>query len=500
MKKSLLYLFLFFFSLSCSHSVLSLNEPPLEHEIKSKRQLIRHIDALFSHPYFSHAHWGVLIQSLETGEIWYEHQADKLFNPASNNKIITSATTLLSLGPDYRFTNIIYGDGSLIDSVYHGNLIIKCNGDPTLYTRFLAHPKDLFVQWADSLKSLGIKSITGHLYADASSFDNEIYGYGWAWDDFDYYYSAEISPFQLNENYIDIQIIAPKDSLDPIHISTSCPSSYYTLHNEITLIDSGENNLNHKRQPNSNDILLSGELCYGTDTLEISQTLHNPAFFYTHVFRETLEEAGLKVNGTNINNTDSSTHIDLSKSDTLLLSYSPPLNEILAQLMKPSQNLYAETMVKTMGFELKGFGSFDSGRAVVRERLKEMGIEPENYRYMDGSGLSRYNYISPRQLSSVLSYMHQHDYSDLWHKIQAIAGVDGTLEHRMEGTRAMANVHAKTGTLSSVRGLSGYVTTADGEDLVFSFLINGHIRKSSETDLITDRVLVMLANLNRPFR
>ena len=447
----------------------------------------------------------MVIESLETGEVWYEHQADKMFNPASNNKIITTASALLSLGPDYHFKNIMLGDGILSDSVYQGNIILWSNGDPTLYNKFYEDPRTEFFRWADSLKTMGIKNIEGNILADPSAFDNNIYGSGWAWDDVDYDYNAEISALQLNENYIDIEIVAPKDTLTndstKIELIPSVISTYYTLHNEISLIDSGKNKLSHHRIPETNNITLSGELLKGSDTLITASTLHNPPLFYAHVFKEVLQESGINVNGiaTIFENAESKKTINKTY-DTLLVSLSPAFPEILSGLMKRSQNLYAETMVKAMGYELKGFGSFDSGRAVVYDRLAEMGLDKNTIYYRDGSGLSRYNYVSPRQFLSILKYMDSHEYSKIWHNIQGIAAVDGTLEGRMKNTAAAGNVHGKTGTLTSVRGLSGYVTTADGEKLVFSFLINGHLKNSSETNFITDRVLVLLANLDRPFR
>jgi D-alanyl-D-alanine carboxypeptidase/D-alanyl-D-alanine-endopeptidase (penicillin-binding protein 4) len=165
--------------------------------------------------------------------------------------------------------------------------------------------------------------------------------------------------------------------------------------------------------------------------------------------------------------------------------------------MKRSQNLYAETLVRTMGVYEKGGGSFDSGKAVVEARMTEIGIQPDTYSYADGSGLSRYNYVSPEELVKILEFMYKSQCKDLWLDILPHAGVDGTLSNRMKGTRTEGNVKAKTGTISNVRGLSGYVTTAAGEELVFSFLVNGHLLSSRDTDRITDSILEIIANFGR---
>ena len=125
--------------------------------------------------------------------------------------------------------------------------------------------------------------------------------------------------------------------------------------------------------------------------------------------------------------------------------------------------------------------------------LKDFGVKPGTYAYMDGSGLSRYNFISPAQIVKILEGMINSRFQDIWIDIQPIAGIDGTLKYRMRGTKAEGNVRAKTGTISNVRGLSGYVKSAEGEEFVFSFLVNGHLRSSRETELITDKVLELIS-------
>ena len=162
--------------------------------------------------------------------------------------------------------------------------------------------------------------------------------------------------------------------------------------------------------------------------------------------------------------------------------------------------MYAETMVKTMGWKKSGVGSFREGKKVVEKVLAGFGIEAQSYAYRDGSGLSRYNFLSPRQIVKILKGMRNSEHSDTWKEIQPIAGVDGTLKNRMKGTKAEGNVRAKTGTISNVRGLSGYLTTSAGEELVFSFLINGHLRSSKETELITDKVLILIAEYPKKIR
>ena len=151
---------------------------------------------------FKHAHWGVLIKSLDTGRKWFEKNSEKVFMPASNEKIITTSSALLNLGPQFKFETKLYYIGDLRDSVLQGDLVVWSNGDPTMYTRFYDDPRDVFNKWADMLDSLGIKKISGNIIGNDNAFDDNHLGYGWSYGGLDSWYSAEVGALQLNENYI----------------------------------------------------------------------------------------------------------------------------------------------------------------------------------------------------------------------------------------------------------------------------------------------------------
>jgi serine-type D-Ala-D-Ala carboxypeptidase/endopeptidase (penicillin-binding protein 4) len=218
---------------------------------------------------------------------------------------------------------------------------------------------------------------------------------------------------------------------------------------------------------------------------------------YVTVLKEVLEQEGITVAGKPVD-CDSVAGWSHKPADfpRLIVQQSPPLSDVGKTLMKRSQNLYAETFAHAMGRQRSGRGSFSEGRKVVQERLKGFGIEPDTYAYMDGSGLSRYDLISPRQLVAILRGMRQSPNWEVWREMLPIAGVDGTLGKRMKGTPAEGNVRAKTGTVSNVRALSGYVHTADGEELLFSFIVNSHLRSDRDTEAVTDGVLTQLAGFD----
>ncbi|MCB9249640.1 MAG: D-alanyl-D-alanine carboxypeptidase/D-alanyl-D-alanine-endopeptidase [Ignavibacteriales bacterium] len=467
---------------------------PVGYERINSDELTKKIDSIFNDSLFSHAHWGVLIESLSSGKVLYERNSERMFMPASNEKIPTAAAALTKLGPDFRFRTIIGYSGNIIDSTLYGDLIIIGDGDPTLSDRIYDKPTTVFEQWTDSLLSLGIKSISGNIIGDDNKFDDENIGYGWPLDGLDYWYSAEIGALQLNENYVDLKIVPPANIYDTLKIIPDVISNYYKLINEIEVSDTGSNNLSITRAYGKNDIILKGNVVRNSGSFERSPTITNPTKFYVTVLKEVLENKGITVLGSPIDCDEIPNYVDSIKvTDSLIVHQSLPLHEILKVLMKKSQNLYAETVVRALGLDESGIGSFDEGKKVVESVLEEFGIEPGSHSYMDGSGLSRYNYISPKQILNILKGMSKSNYWDFWYDTLPIAGVDGTLKWRMKNTKAENNVRAKTGTISNVRGLSGYLKTAEGEDIAFSFLVNGHLKTSRETELITDQVLELIS-------
>ena len=489
MKKYLLFatLSLLFIGCSSATNFYSLNETT--ELIKQKFQ-----DSLFTN-----AHWGVLVESLSNGEIWYEQNKDKMFIPASNEKIITTAASLVTLGDNFTFETKLYFNGEIIDSVLKGDLIVQGNGDPTFYTKFFEDPRTPFFNWADSLLKLGIKEIDGNIIGDDNLFEDNGYGNGWSFDGLDSWYSAESGALQINENYIDLQIIPPKNLKDSLQIIPNIKSNYFTIINNTIISDTGKTRISINRPFGTNNIIISGVVKTGSRIIERSPSISNPTLFYTTVLKESLIEKGIIVTGKAIDCDDlNNWQLDTTNSTLLLSHNSPQLKDILKGLMKRSQNMYAETMVKTLGLFANGNGSFRDGKKVVESVLANFGIAPKTYAYSDGSGLSRYNYISPQQIVKILIAMKNSKYWNIWKELFPIAGVDGTLKNRMKNTKAEANVIAKTGTISNVRGLSGYLKAANGEEVVFSFLINGHLRDSEDTELITDSVLSLIAEY--PFK
>jgi len=490
------HLMLFFLLFMSACTVL---RPEMNGKPKTpQKRTIASIDSLFNDPAFAHAHWGVLVKSLRTGEIWYERNADKMFMPASNEKIITGAVSLQKLGPDFQYVTTVGHRGSITNGILKGDLVVFGSGDPSFNFRFWGDNRAVLTKWAKELKAKGLREISGDLIGDDNAFEDYPYGSGWPYDDFEYYYSAEIGAFQLNENYIDLEITPPRIAGEAMKVQPSTPSNYYTLENNLKVVPNGASTVTVSRAFGSNRIVLKGQVVLGGRTISDAVTITNPTLFFMTVLKESLEAEGIKVTGT-VRDCDDISGYALKPTEVtvLLKEQSPPFTKLLSEMMKVSQNLYAETFTHTLGWHSTGVGSFEAGRTIVQQQLAEWGIAANNYVYADGSGLSRYNYTNPRTLVSILSAMRNSPHWAVFRDSMPIAGEDGTLRNRMKTGPAFKNVRAKTGTIANTRGLSGYLTTADGEELAFSFLVNGHLLSSRDTDRITDTAAQILAGLRR---
>src|SRR3954464_13985644 len=405
----------------------------------SSRAELRHlVDSLTTEPVFRNAQWGVLIVNPRTGDTIYSKNAGKLFMPASNMKIITSAAALTLLGPDFSYRTTFVTDGEVRDSLLDGNLLVIGRGDPTISDNMRGLATLVMDTLADSVRAHGIRQVTGSLARVGNAFPDSIHGYGWEWDDLGEYYAAGVDELIFNEGM--------------------APTSLRPLPDTVR------------------DSLYSGPA-------------KDPATAYLNAFNDALVRKHINVE-TGVMDSILPTPL---KMDTLFTYVSPPLRNIIPALMKPSQNQIAEILLKTIGLERGGMGTADSARTIVAQQLLAWGVQPDGFLIFDGSGLSRHDLVSPETLVRVLDKIQQDTAFAVFYNALPIAGVDGTLKDRMKGTPAEGNVRAKTGSIGAARSLSGYVTTADGERLIFSILSNNWTTPSSAVTGIGDQIAAALA-------
>lgn len=456
------------------------------------------IDDIFSDPNFNSSNWGVVIKSLETGEYLYKRNEDKLFIPASNLKLITTAAGLIDLGPNYKYKTDIYMDGKIDGSVLKGNLVVQGIGDPTFSERFnKGNIYQVFSNWADSLLARNIDEISGNLIGDDNLFDDNGFGNGWSLDHDSYWYSAPTSAICFNDNCIEISV-KPTTNNNQATLTILPQTRYVTVINKVKTGPKGSlTSLDINRERGTNIITVYGKIEEGSEEKIVYSTVNNPTQFAMVVLKDVLQKKGIVVRGYASDIDMEESPCDYSKMNVLFTYESVPLFDIIKIMNKDSQNFYAEQLLKTIGLEKENFGSIENGVKAEKKLLKEMGINPENLIIADGSGLSWLNLITPRQIINLLTYMYRNENFNYFYESLPVAGVDGTLANRMKRSKAENNVRAKTGYNDGVRSLSGYVNTADNEPIAFSIIVNNFIVPASLADNLQDQVCVRLANFSR---
>lgn len=456
------------------------------------------LDDSFNDPNFSNAVWGVLVKSLKTGEIIYKRNSDKLFNPASNIKLFTSAAALKLLGPNYVYQTNILANGLIKNGKLEGDLIIQGFGDPTISNRFYKGSSTaIFESWADSLKSKGIKEINGNIFGDDATFDNLNIGKGWILDTYSKWFYAPSGALCFNDNMVMIKI-KPTESGLPAEIEIIPNTGFVQLVKKVITVDNNiPQNIKVSRLNDENTINIIGSIQKNSDVVTEYVSIKDPTLFFLTVFKEVLEQKGITLKG-KIGSITSSDKIIIAENLSHLFTHeSVPLHMIIKELNKNSNNFYAEQILKTIGFEAYNYGSTENGVMACKEYFKSMGIDPLSMVMVDGSGLSRLNLASPRQIVNLLTFIYSSDEFEIFYNSLPIGGMDGTLASRMKKISAEGKVRAKPGFNENISSLSGYLNTISGETLVFSIMVNNFLVSPNLANYIEDNVCNRLVNFVR---
>ncbi len=451
---------------------------------------------------------GVKVVSLRSGTTVFEQNAEKYFMPASNMKNFTVAAALERLTPDHRFTTTAFAsERPTTDGTLKGDLYIRGTGDVSISYSF--NDGDNFKgidRLVDAIAAAGVKRMEGNVVGDDSYFRGSPIPTGWEWDDLQWYYGAEVSALPINDNAIAL-------SVAPGQVGSVCPAKVVPFNfvirvqnRCITTAAGTPRTLRIEKKIGQNLIEISGELPEGNSGFNGNVTVSRPAEHFASMLKQRLAEKGITVTGQSRAITpgipaNGAPMTEIAKIDSV------PLSLIAAKTMKPSQNMFTETLLWTLGEQLRAKNgtasanlaarsSAELGITAVKEFLKEIGIADDAVLQHDGSGLSRHNLVTPTAVTHLYVHMSKNSrFSRAWRDSLTIGGVDGTLRNRFTGTRGEGNVRGKTGTINQVSALSGYVTTAGGEELVFSVLVNGVPQTGTRVGLI-DEIVLMLANFH----
>jgi D-alanyl-D-alanine carboxypeptidase/D-alanyl-D-alanine-endopeptidase (penicillin-binding protein 4) len=445
--------------------------------------------------------------SLDTGRVLYEENANKWMQPASNMKLYTVAAALDRFGPDYRFVTSVYAPARPDTSgTVKGDLVVYGRGDPTYATRFGPEGNTDYYramnELAANIAAAGLRRVEGDLVGDESYFVGGPLAPGWEWDDLQWWYGAEVSALSVNDNSVDLSVSPGARAGDPCRITLGPATSYVTVVDRTRTTPRGTpRDLVVHRPLGTNTLEISGGMPVDDRAFTGSVAVARPALFFVTLLRDALERQGVRFTGRTrtIDARERATSaLPVSSLVELTTRQSPPLSVVAAQAMKPSQNLYTELILRTLGKQFPAtdpkLTSAQAGTSVVRAFLNEAGVANSHLSLVDGSGLARQNLITAEATVQLLVYMSQHRHAGVWRDAQPVAGVDGTLRGRMRGTVAAGNLRAKTGTLSNVSGLSGYVTSASGERLAFSMLVNHYPDDQPPRQNLMDAIAVLLAS------
>ena len=451
---------------------------------------------------------GIKVTSLDTGRVLFEQNANKLLRPASNMKLYSVAAALDRLSPDFRFVTSMYAAARPdAAGVIHGDLTVYGRGDPSIAARF---NNGNYFKGIDDLASrivaAGVKRVEGDLVGDETYFIGPQYGAGWEWEDLQWWYGAEVTALTVNDNALDLAIKPGAQVGAQAIVTTGPPDPLLTIVNKVVTSAKGSRrDLTVYRGLGADELEITGSIAVDDRGYSGGLGISRPALLFAYLLRASLAQKGVTFTG----KTRTTGPLITAKADTsapalveIAQLQSPPLSLIAAQTLKPSQNLYTELILRTLGkvsalpttADNLNRTSEAAGVEVVKTFLRDAGISPSTLVLSDGSGLSRNDMITAEATNQLLTYMHRHRYASAFRDALPIAGVDGTLRNRLKGTPAENNLRAKTGTLSSASSLSGYVRSAAGEQLAFSIMVNNYPEDADVRASCIDPIAVLLAS------
>jgi len=445
--------------------------------------LAARIRAFTEAPRFAAAAWGIQVVSLDTGRVLFEHNAGKYFLPASNVKLFTAAMALQELGPDLRIRTSLYGIAAPdAGGIVPGDLVLYGRGDPTLMRPWNggAYQADPFESLANQLQARGVREVRGDLVGDDSYFDAPTYGPGWEVEDLRYAYGAETSALTVHHSVLDLWVYPGTVPGGPCGLFVQPGQGLADLANRTRTETAGaDQGVRADRAPGQSAIRVTGSLANGAPPVRLTVTVRDPALLAARLLGRALERHGIRVGGRAraVHAGDRDTALDLGRLVELGHLESPPLAAVLREMLKRSDNLYAQLVLLHAGARSGAPGDGDTvqrGLAALAAWMGRAGLKPGDAVLEEGAGLSRKNLVKPEAIVRLLVYMDRQPEAGLFRDCLPVAGVDGTLGALMGGTTAQGNLAAKTGTLRHTHALSGYVTGAGGERLAFAILLNNY--------------------------
>jgi len=493
MQKALFALLLIFVVVPSSAQVYDLKELQVE------------MDAISNSDYLKPARWAFVVQDAATGKSIVSLNPNETLLPASTMKTVTSAAAMGILGENYRFSTYLEYDGEIRDGVLYGNVYIRGGGDPTLGSDRFGEDKNATALINNAVKVIrakGIQGIEGNIIGDASVYDDASVPVNWVWNDIGNYYGAGASGLTFMENTYYVYF-KPNDTVGELAplLRTEPEISGLELINEMKTGKRGSGDQGYIYGAPYTDLrYLRGSIPQGKAEFYIKGSMPDPALFAAQSLEKALKAESIAVSSPASTQRMLKLEKKTSREERVLLSTtkSPALKEIIYWLNKKSVNLYAEHLLKAIGLKKKGKATTEAGAEAVTAWWKAKGVNVDGLHMNDGSGLSRYNGITAKQLCHMLRLNTKATWFDDFYTSLPIAGVSsdpGTLRRMCKGTAAAGNVHAKSGYISRVRSYAGYVDTQSGKRLCFAMVANNFTCRASKMREMFAKLMVAMAEL-----
>jgi serine-type D-Ala-D-Ala carboxypeptidase/endopeptidase (penicillin-binding protein 4) len=444
------------------------------------------------------AFWGIDVVDLASGKTLYRLNADHFFVPASNTKLFTTALALSRLGPGFTFQTRVLADSVPDAEGRVAGLRLVGGGDPNLSGRALPYrmnapkgdPLTAIEDLAAQVAARGVKHVAGDIVGDDTWYAWQPYAAGWGIDDPESDDGPPISALTLNDNVFTLSVRPGQRVGDLAGLSLAPAIEFFRIDNRVqTTAAGGERRIRYSRIPGSYDLHLWGEMPARAKDVDLLMAVEDPARYAAMALRAALEERGITVEGEAVpRHAWPGETVEAPDGVELARRVSAPFLQDLQLTDKVSQNLHAELALRAVAKARQGTGTFEAGRDEMKAFLSEVGVAPESYNFNDGSGLARLNLVTPAAVLKLLRYMYGGPHREDWISLLPVGGKDGTLSNRFGDSPGAGRVFAKTGSLSHVSALSGYIHRADGRWAVFSILVNNYNAPAAEVRGVMDRI------------
>ncbi len=442
------------------------------------KNLSLEIDSIIDRPEFSKSRWGILVKNLDSGKVIYSRDRDKYFIPASNVKLFTSASALLELGAEFRIKTPIYATGNLPNLT---TLQVKGKGDPTISSESL---KNIVQQ----LQTLGIKRIEKLIIEDSYFTQNPL-NPTWEWSDIYYYYAVAVNSIILNENTVTLTLL-PQNLGEKVRFrwsDTIAARQWNVVNQGITVSAENPYNIDISGVLGKPTLKIQGELPQNNQPDDWDLAILDPPNYFLETLRLFFFQSGIKVNrGVVVKEA-----LSIPESRIIVTIFSQPLTKIIQEINQNSNNLYAETIANIVAKTLNS----KTGTEAIKKVLGQIEIDQDSYILKDASGLSRHSLVTPAVLVELLSKMSQTKVAQVYKESLALAGDEGTLKNRLENIPG--KLWGKTGTLSGVNTLSGYLELPNNQTLVFSILVNNFQGERQVLRKEINKIFTLLSSISK---